>query len=89
MVSDLPESPILEQERLAIELLARETHTTIARVQEVFLEEYRKLAEGAHIKSFLPVLTGNHVRNILTGRNAGGDAASHHPLAHHGTVRPR
>jgi len=89
MVSDLPESPILERTAWRSNCWRARPHTTIARVQEVFLEEYRKLAEGAHIKSFLPVLTGNHVRNILTGRNAGGDAASHHPLAHHGTVRPR
>jgi hypothetical protein len=76
MASDLSDSPILEQERWAIELLARETHTTIARVQEVFLAEYEKLAEGAHIKAFLPLLTGNLVRNILTEQNAGSGEAS-------------
>jgi hypothetical protein len=70
MTIDLSNSQILEQEQWAIELLARETHSTIARVQEVFLEEYQKLAEGAHIKAFLPVLTGNLVRTILTDRNA-------------------
>ncbi len=73
MTSDLPDSPILEQEQWAIELLARETHTTIARVQEVFLEEYQKLAKGAHIKAFLPLLTGNLVRVKLTAHKAESD----------------
>lgn len=78
MTSDLQASTILEQERWAIELLARETRTTIAKVQEIFLEEYEKLAEGARIKAFLPLLTGNLVRKILTKQNAGRD---------HGTQR--
>jgi len=70
MPSELPDSSILAQEQWAIELLARETHSTIASVQEVFLEEYNKLAEGAHIKAYLPLLAGNLVRAILIERNA-------------------
>ena len=76
MAGDLQDSLLLEQERGAIELLARNTHTAIARVQEVYLEEYGKLAEGAHIKAFLPLLTGNLVRTILTERNSGSAEVS-------------
>jgi len=65
MKSDVP---ILAQERRAIALLARSTHTTIARVQQIFLSEYSKLAAGAHIKAFLPLLVGNRVSAILRGR---------------------
>ena len=71
MTLDLPDTQLLEQEQWAIELLARETHATIARVQEVFLEEYKKLAAGAQKKAFLPLLAGNLVRHILTEHNAG------------------
>ena len=69
MASDLPDSPILAEEQGAITRLARETHSTIARVQEVFLEEYKRLAAGAHIKVYLPLLTGNLVRTILNEEN--------------------
>ncbi len=76
MTGDQPDSPILEQEQWAIELLARETHCTIVRVPEVFLEEYKKLAEGAHIKAFLPLLTGNLVRLKLAAHKTASDEAS-------------
>jgi len=72
---DLLNAQLLEQEHWAIELLARETHATIPRVQELFLEEYTKLAERAHIKAFLPLLTGNRVRVILSEQNARLDEA--------------
>jgi hypothetical protein len=71
MTDQLQDSAILEQERWPIELLARETNTAIARVEEVFLEEYKKLAQGAHIMAFVPLLTGNVVRKRLTDQNAG------------------
>ena len=47
MIGDSMDSRILTQEERAIELLARETHTPIAKVQEIFLIEHAKLAEGA------------------------------------------
>jgi hypothetical protein len=65
MVNNSTDSQILTQERRAIELLARKTHTAITKVQEIFLIEYEKLAVGAHIKSFLPLLTNNRVKAIL------------------------
>jgi hypothetical protein len=76
MADPLQDSAILEQERLPIELLARETHTTIAKVQEVFLEEYKKLAQGARIMAFVPLLAGNLVRKRLTDQNASRAEAS-------------
>jgi hypothetical protein len=64
------DAQILLQEQWAIELLARETHTAIAAVQKVFLVEYKRLAEHAHIRSYLPLLARNSVRVILESGNA-------------------
>jgi len=69
--NDSMDAQILSQEQWAIELLARETHTAIAAVQEVFLMEYKRLGENAHIKSYLPLLACNSVRGILESANAG------------------
>lgn len=63
------DSRLLLEEQWAIELLARETHTAIEKVQEVFLVEYKKLASHAHIKAYLPLLTCNTVRGILELKN--------------------
>ncbi len=73
MIDDSMDSRILTHEERAIELLARETHTSIAKVQEIYLVEHAKLAVGARIQSYLPVLTGNRVRVILDERNAAKD----------------
>lgn len=70
MIDDSMDSELLSQEQWAIELLARETDTPIATVQEVFLIEYRKLAAHAHVKSYLSLLAGNSVRVILGAQNA-------------------
>jgi hypothetical protein len=67
------DSQILSQEQWAIELLARETHTALEKVQEVFLVEYKKLAAHAHIKSYLPLLACNSVRVILESTSSGTD----------------
>jgi hypothetical protein len=66
---DAADSQLLAQEQWSIELLARETHTEIAKVQKIFLIEYRKLAVNAHITSFLSLLTCNCVRGILDAQN--------------------
>jgi hypothetical protein len=81
MNDDSMDSQILTHEEHAIELLARETHTSIAKVQEIFLVEHAKLAVGARIQSYLPVLTGNRVRVILDKRNATKDHKGHLPDA--------
>jgi hypothetical protein len=73
MIDDTMDSQILAQEEWAIKLLAHETHTEIVKVKEIFLIEYAKLAAGAHIKSFLPVLTRKAVRGVLDTQNAGQD----------------
>jgi hypothetical protein len=64
------DAQLLSQEQRAIEALARDTHTAVAKVQEIFLIEYRKLAVHAHVKSYLPLLTSNSVRVILGTQNA-------------------
>ena len=76
MIYDLMHSKILAQEQHAIERLAHETHTGIAKVQEIFLIEYERLSVGAHIKSFLPLLASNSVRTILDRQNARNDCVS-------------
>jgi len=76
MINDSMDTQILSQEQWTIELLARETHTAIGTVQEVFLVEYRKLAAHAHIKSFLPLLASNSVRVILDAQKTEKDQGS-------------
>jgi hypothetical protein len=73
MINDSMDAQILAQEQWAIELLARETNTAIAKVQEIFLSEYAKIAPDAHVKSFLPLLTSNRVRAILGEGNEAND----------------
>jgi hypothetical protein len=69
MTNNAADSQLLAQEQWSIELLARETHTEIAKVQQMFLIEYRKLAMNAHITAFLPLLTYNSVRITLDAQN--------------------
>jgi hypothetical protein len=64
------ETRILAEEQPAIEMLARETDTAIVRVQAVFLQEYAKIAAGAHITAFLPLLACSRVRAALRAENA-------------------
>ena len=73
MINDPIDSQILTQEQQAIELLARETHTAISKVQETFLSEYAKIAPDAHIKAFLPLLISHRVRAILGEENEAND----------------
>jgi hypothetical protein len=70
MMNTSVDAQILSQEKWAIELLARETHTAIAKVQEAFLLEYKKLAANARVKSYLPLLVRKSVRIILDAKNA-------------------
>lgn len=63
-------SEVLSREQWTLELLARETHTPIARVQAAFLSEYNRLSANARVKSFLPLLACNSVRVILNAENA-------------------
>jgi hypothetical protein len=74
--ADSADARILSQEQHVIELLARETHTEIAAVQEVFLVEYKKLAAHAHITAYLPLLTSHRVREILQAAHPGSEQLS-------------
>jgi hypothetical protein len=78
MINDSLDVQILSQEQWSIELLSRETDTAIAKVQEMFLAEYKKLAMNAHIKSYLPLLTCHSVRVLLDAQNAASDGVSEH-----------
>jgi hypothetical protein len=70
MTNNPADAQILSQEKWAIELLARETDTAIAQVQETFLIEYKKLAMNAKVKSYLSLLVRKSVKVILGGQNA-------------------
>jgi hypothetical protein len=70
MINESMDAQLLSQEQGAIEALAHDTHTEVAKVQEIFLIEYRKLAVHAHVRSYLPLLTSNSVRVILGAQNA-------------------
>jgi len=52
-----------------IESLARETDTPIDDVRRLYSEEHANLATSARVKTFLPVLVGRRVRNILHSRS--------------------
>ena len=77
MINDSTDSQILAQEQFTIEMLSRETHTAITKVQEIFLVEYGKLAPHAHITAFLPLLASNRVRAVLAHQHASHDNAQH------------
>ena len=69
------DSRILAQEERTIARLARDTHTTLVKVQEVFLAEYAKLAPNARVRAFLPLLVGNRVRAVLRKARISGAGA--------------
>lgn len=62
MTDDSVDQQLLAQKQRAIELLAQESGCSVDRVQALFLAEYGKLAAGAHIRSYLSLLTRNSVR---------------------------
>jgi hypothetical protein len=70
IINDPIDAEILSRERWTIELLARETRTAVAKVQQVFLIEYKKLALHAHVKSYLSLLASSSVRVILGAQKA-------------------
>jgi hypothetical protein len=75
MTDQLPDAQILVDEQWAIELLARETHTSLATVQTLFLVEFARLSAHAHILSFVPLLASSSVRSLLDARNAADPVA--------------
>jgi hypothetical protein len=70
MINDSTDAQVLAQERRTLELLARETHTPMARVQAALLSEYNRLSVNARVRSFLPLLARNSTRVILVAEKA-------------------
>jgi hypothetical protein len=70
MIEDSMDAQVLAQEQWTLELLARETHTPMARVQAAFLSEYNRLSVNARVRSFLPLLACNSTRVILDAERA-------------------
>ena len=53
-----------------IELLARETDSPVKLVESIYIAERAKLERSARIKTYVPVLTHRHVKQILRERRA-------------------
>jgi hypothetical protein len=62
-----------------IESLARETHTPVATVQEIYKSEHAKLDRVARIKTFIPVLIHRRVKELLQSRHS-PDRSRHSPI---------
>ncbi len=57
----------------ALEVLARETHTPVDVVHEIYDLEYAKLEQTARIKTFVSVLAHRHVKSILQAQRAAAE----------------
>ena len=53
-----------------IELLARETDSPVTLVEKIYIAERAKLEKSARIKTYVPVLTHRHVKQLLRERRA-------------------
>jgi hypothetical protein len=53
-----------------IELLARETDSPLPLVEKIYTAERAKLEKSARIKTYVPVLTHRHVKQLLRERRA-------------------
>jgi hypothetical protein len=53
----------------AVENLARESHSQIGDVKQLYVDEMAKLTKGAHIKNYLSIFALRHVRKILFNRS--------------------
>jgi Protein of unknown function (DUF3562) len=53
-----------------IELLARETDSPVTLVEKIYTAERAKLEKSARIKTYVPVLTHRHVKQLLRERRA-------------------
>lgn len=51
-----------------IETLARETHSPLQLVEKIYTAERAKLEKTARIKTYVPVLTHRHVKQLLRER---------------------
>lgn len=51
-----------------IELLARETDSPVTLVEKIYKAERAKLEKSARIKTYVPVLTHRHVKQLLRER---------------------
>jgi hypothetical protein len=57
----------------AVELLSRETQTSIERVSELYYIEHAKLERVARVKVFVPIFTSRKVRDALLNDRSDGD----------------
>jgi hypothetical protein len=60
----------LASRKSEIELLARETDMPVDIVDEIYNTEHAKLDRVARIKTFVPLLTRRHVKELLQTQRA-------------------
>jgi len=53
-----------------IEMLARETDAPVQLVEKIYTAERAKLEKTARIKTYVPILTHRHVKQLLRQRQA-------------------
>jgi hypothetical protein len=53
-----------------IEMLARETDVPVQLVEKIYAAERAKLEKTARIKTYVPILTHRHVKQLLRERQA-------------------
>lgn len=53
-----------------IEMLARETDVPVQLVEKIYTTERAKLEKTARIKTYVPILTHRHVKQLLRERQA-------------------
>jgi hypothetical protein len=57
-----------------IEILARETDSPVKLVETIYAAERAKLEQSARIKTYVPVLTHRHVKQLLRERQGSRSA---------------
>jgi hypothetical protein len=70
MNDDTKNSNDVTSREAEVELLARETDMPIDTVNEIYDAEHAKLDQTARIKTYVPVLTRRHVKEVLQSLRA-------------------
>jgi len=63
------ERPARSRQDPAVANLAREAHSPVGAVEQLYVDEIAKLNRGARIKNFLPIFALRHVRKMLRNRS--------------------
>ena len=80
----------------AVETLARESHSSVGDVEQLYVDEIAKLTRGARVKNFLSIFALRHVRKMLLNRHVtklapvkpDGNPETGHPVLGGDTLLP-